>query len=104
MRENLPQTQVNQDGEFLFKLLADNSRVLKGIHIMSEYYAQIEWSNNDDFQGTNSATYVDIFTTAYGIILLYNLLQSLDGPLLYALRCLHKQSPGQYEPPLGDFL
>ncbi len=42
MRENLPQTQVNQDGEFLFKLLADNSRVLKGIHIMSED-AQIEW-------------------------------------------------------------
>ncbi len=58
MRENLPQTQVNQDGEFLFKLLADNSRVLKGIHIMSEDYAQIEWSNNDDFQGTNSATYI----------------------------------------------
>jgi hypothetical protein len=58
MRENLPQTQVNQDGKFLFKLLADNNRVLKGIHIMSEDYAQIEWSNNDDFQGTNSATYI----------------------------------------------
>jgi hypothetical protein len=34
--------------------------------------------------------YVGIFTTANGIIRLYNLLQFLDGPLFYALRCLHK--------------
>ena len=108
MRENMPQSKLIDGGEYLFKLLGDESRVLKGIHILSEDYAQIEWENNTDYQRSNTGTsiYVGIFTTAYGRMRLYDLLNSLDRRLLYADTdsAIFTQRPDQYAPPLGDYL
>ena len=45
-----PHSMVIDNGEPLFNILGDESKVLKGIHILSEQYAQIEWENAESYQ------------------------------------------------------
>ena len=69
---------------------------------------QTEWIYKQDCQPKDNKTniYLATFTTCWARLKLYNVLEMLDKRVLYydADSVMYMSRPGQYDPPLGDYL
>ena len=69
---------------------------------------QLEWIYKQDCQPEDNKTniYLATFTTYWARLKLYSVLEQLNRNVLYydTDSVIYMSRPGQYEPPLGDYL
>ncbi|KAJ8020849.1 putative DNA polymerase [Holothuria leucospilota] len=109
-RPNLPQTEYVQKLERYYKILLDDTKVIKSLSFVSDSMVQIQWQDIDENLKTMPDTNVFIaaYTTALARLKLYSFLEQLDRRVLYfdtdSIIYLSKGVQQEYEPPTGKFL
>ena len=109
-RFNMRQTEFFHESQanFFFQLFADPMKQPVNFHILTNDMIQIEWIYKQDCQPEDNKTniYLDTFTTCWARLKLYSELEKLGRRVLYydTDSVIYVSRPGQYDPPLGDYL
>ena len=109
-RLNMRQTEVFHEIEanLFFQLFTDPMKQPLNFHILTNDMIQLEWIYKQDCQPEDNKTniYLATFTTCWARLRLYSVLEQLNRNVLYydTDSVIYVSRPGQYHPPLGDYL
>lgn len=89
-------------------MMSSDQQKVKNIRFVTNESVQLDWVYNDDFIEASPRTNVVIaaYTTAQARLKLYSYLKQLGHRVLYCDTdsVVFTSVPGQWEPPLGDYL
>jgi hypothetical protein len=109
-RSNMRQTRLFKSTEMdeFFKLILSSTVEILDYHIISDDIIQVNWQHKEDFVPPSNKTniFIATFTTCWARLKLYKILAELDDRVIYfdTDSVVYISRPGEYEPPLGDFL
>ena len=107
-RSNLIKTEMVHEPKRFFDLLYSSEFEVCDARIVNDDTIEVQYRNTEEFVEQNNKVNVVIaaFTTAYGRLKLYDLLDLLQERVLYydtdSVIYVHK--PGKPDPPLGNYL
>ena len=91
-----------------FKCLTDKTKQIKYFYIISNDSLHLEYEHQSSFipEDNNTNIVLAAFTTCLARLKLYDVLEKLGERIIYhdTDSCIYSSKPGQYNPPLGDFL
>ena len=110
--ENLrkPQTAFIHDNEAekFIQMVTSPDKEVTNFHIVADDIIQVEWKDKKESQDEDLKTniFLATFTTCWARLELYKVLDKLGRRVLYfdTDSIIYVSRPGQYDPPLGDYL
>ena len=91
-----------------YKLLTDRTKKVKDFHIINDEHLHLEYEHQSGLVPEDMKTniFLATFTTCWARLKLYGVLDQLGDRVLYydTDSVIYVSRPGQYDPPLGDYL
>ena len=108
MNTNKTQYKVISDPLEWFDMVSDDQYVINNADFSHPNYVQVFYSTNEDMHAGSTQTSVVLaaFVTCHARLKLYQELKKIDKRVLYfdTDSIIYVKVPGQYDPPLGDYL
>ncbi|CAF1037458.1 unnamed protein product [Brachionus calyciflorus] len=108
MNTNKTQYKVISDPLEWFEMVSDDQYIIHNADFSHPNYVQVFYSTNVDIHVGSSQTSVVLaaFVTCHARLMLFEELKKIDKRVLYfdTDSIVYVRSPGQYRPPLGDYL
>ncbi|XP_071801293.1 uncharacterized protein [Asterias amurensis] len=104
----MTRTEVVTEPSRLYEMLFSDDLLIDNVNFFNDELAEVKFSTQEEFVAPNPRTNVIIaaFTTAHARLKLYSVLEQLQQRVLYydTDSVIFVSSPGQYNPPVGDYL
>lgn len=91
-----------------YQLLTDRTKKVNDFHIVNEQFIHLEYEHQSGFIPEDMKTNIFLasFTTSWARLHLYDVLDRLGDRVVYhdTDSVVYISRPGEYNPPLGDYL